>query len=307
MIWLLAGIIPPILWATVNHVDKFLLSKSKHESSVNVLMVYSTCFSVVVLPFLFYFSYGEIFNSASQVVFQLIGGVLLTLSIYFYFLALNKDEASIVVPFALLVPVFVFIFSFFLLGEVLSLKQVVSCALIILGALILSLEFSEEKKRISVRHGVLLFMVLSTMFQAAQETLFKFVTVENSFVVSLFWLHVGIAACGLFLVVVKRGLRYEFIKSVRINGKTMFGVNFMSEVTSSVAYAVRNYATLLAPIAVIATLNGYQPAFVFVLGIILTLLFPKFVTEKIKYTHLIHKSMAIAIMVVGTILVTQTL
>ena len=306
MIWLLAGIIPPILWATVNHVDKFLLSKSKHESSVNVLMVYSTWFSVVLLPILFYFSYGEIFQSVPQVIFQLIGGVLLTLSIYFYLMALNKDEASIVVPLFLLVPIFSLLFSYLVLWEILTLKQIISCALILVGALVLSLEFSEERK-LGIKHGVLIFMIFSTMFQAAQETLFKFVTIENSFVASVFWLHVGIILCGLFLVVMKKGLYSEFLDSIRINGKTMFGVNFVSEGMSAVAYMVRDYATLLAPLAVIATLNGYQPAFVFVLGIFLTLMFPKFVKEKIRYTHLIHKSLAIAVMILGTVLVSQTI
>lgn len=86
----------------------------------------------------------------------------------------------------------------------------------------------------------------------------------------------------------------------------MFGVNFVSEGLSAVAYMVRDYAVLLAPITIIMTLNGYQPVFVFVLGIILTLLAPKLVNEKIKPRHLIHKGSAILIILVGTILIAGT-
>ncbi len=306
MSWLLIGLIPPILWAFANHIDKYLLSKAYHKSSVEVLMVYSTSFSIVVLPVTFYLARQEIFSNFNQIVVQLIGGVLITLSIYCYLIALNKDEASVVMPFALLVPVFSYIFSYFLLGEVLTLKQVISCLLIIGGSLILSLEFDEERK-IKIKHGVLLFMVLTTVLQAAQETLFKFETINNSFVVSIFWMYSGILLTGLFLIIVKPGLFTDFIRSVRLNGKIILGLNIGAETISAVAYMVRDYTTLLAPVAVVATLNGYQPVFVFVLGIIFTIFLPKFVSERIKTVHLLHKGIAIGIMLAGTILISQTL
>ena len=304
MIWLLAGIVPPILWALVNHTDKYLLSKTKHKSSVDVLMVYSTGFSVVVLPILFYFARAELFVDWRQVVVQTIGGILLTLSVYFYLVALNKDETSVVMPFALLVPVFGYAFSYFLLGEVLTARQLIACLLIVVGALILSLEFEEERK-IKIKHGVLLFMAIGTAAQAAQETLFKFVTIENSFVASVFWLHLGILICGLVLIFTRRGLLGQFVESVKVNGRIIFAVNFVSEGTSAVAYMVRDYAILLAPVAVVMTLNGYQPVFVFVLGIIFTIFMPKFVNERIKLKHLAHKGAAILIILAGTMLIAQ--
>ncbi|MHB1330739.1 MAG: DMT family transporter [Minisyncoccota bacterium] len=306
MLWLVAAIIPPVLWSVVNHMDKYLLSKSRHQSSVNVLMVYSTLFSAVIIPIFFFFSYSEIFANPHQIITQIVGGILLTFSIYFYLLALNNDETSVVIPFALLVPVFGFFFGYILLGEVLTAKQIFSSLLIVFGALILSLEFNEEN-RFRIKHKVLWFMVMCTAFQAAQETLFKFVTIDNSYVVSIFWLHVGILIYGIALLLMNRGLFLQFKESLLINGKVMLGVNAISETISAVAYMVRNYATLLAPIAIIMALNGYQPAFVFVLGVLLTIFFPKIVSEKIKAIHLIHKSTAIAIMIVGTVLISQTL
>ncbi len=306
MAWLLAGIIPPVLWALVNHTDKYLLSRARHRSSVEVLMVYSTLFSLIILPTLLYFAYSELFLSWQQVIIQIIGGILLTLSIYFYLKALDKDEASVVMPFALLVPVFGYFFSYFLLGEVLTSKELIACVLIVAGALVLSLEFEEERK-IKIKHGVLLLMILHTGFQAAQETLFKFVTIENSFLVSLFWLHIGIAVCGFILVITQKELFGNFTDSVRVNGRVIFGVNFVSEAMSSVGYMVQNYASLLAPIAIIMSLNGYQPVFVFVFGIIFTIFVPNLVSERIKLKHLIHKGSAILIILIGTILIAKTI
>lgn len=306
MTWLLAGIVPPIIFALVNHADKYLLSKTKYHSSVNVLMVYSTMFSFVVIPFLFYFARAELFLNTLQVCIQIVGGILLALSVYFYLIALNKDEASVVVSFFLLVPVFGFIFSYFVLGEILTQNQVIACLLIIAGATVLSLEFEEERK-FKVKHGVLFFMLLCTSFQAAQETLFKLVTIENSLTVSLFWLHAGIAICGLVLILVKKELFSTFLHSVRLNGAKIFGVNFFSEAATAIAYMIREYAALLVPITIIMALNGYQPVFVFILGTLLTILSPKLVHEKIKPLHLVHKGIAIAVILSGTILVAQTM
>lgn len=306
MSWLIVGIIPPFLWAVVNHIDKYLLSKAHHKSSVNVLMVYSTLFSLVVLPILAIFTWQDLFLSWEQVVTQIIGGILLTLSIYFYLVALSKGETSVVMPLALLVPVFGFIFSFFVLGEMLTIKQFLACLLIVGGALILSLEFEEEMK-MKLKYNILGFMVLVAIFQAAQEILFKYVSIENSFVASFFWIHVGVTLCGLVLVVVWRDLSSQFVYSIKQNGGKMFSVNIVSEGVSVLAYMVRDYATLLAPIAIIMTLGGYQPLFVFALGTFLTIVAPQFVKEKIKPLHLLHKGTAIAIIFAGTLLIAQTL
>lgn len=306
MIWILAGVIPPFLWALVNHTDKYLISKSHHKSSVNVLMVYSTGFSLFLIPFLYWFARKDLIVNIDQILIQIVGGILIAFSIYFYLKALFKDEASIVAPFFLLVPVFGYFFSYFILDEVLSFKQIIACALILFGALILSLEINEESK-FKLNHGVLFFMVLSTFSQALQETLFKFSTVNNSFVASLFWLQIGVAIFGVFLLFLNRNLFSHFLESIRVNRSFIFGVNFVSELVSSVAYMVRDYALLLAPIFVIMTLNGFQPAFVFIIGTILTILFPRFIKEKIRPIHLVHKGVAISIMIAGTILIAQTL
>lgn len=306
MIWFLAGVVPPILWATVNHIDKYLLSKTKHHSTVDVLMVYSTFFSVLVLPFLLYFGAVDLFMSPTQVVVQVVGGLLLTASVYFYLLALNRDEASVVIPFALLTPVFGYVLSIVFLDENLSSLQIISCILILFGALILTLEF-EEERRVRIRHAVLGFMIACTGLQAVQEVMFKFVTIENSFVASIFWLHVGILIYGLFLVGFRKGLFSKFLHSVQLNGRTIFSLSVVSELINAIAYMVRNYALLLAPVAIIMTLNGYQPAFVFILGILMTIFTPHLGVEKIRLIHLVHKGSAIAIMVIGTVLISRTL
>jgi uncharacterized membrane protein len=307
MNWFFIALIAPLLWSIVNHIDKYLLSKSHDSFSVNVLMLYSTGFSIFVIPTILLFSKDQMFYSLAQVTTQIVGGILLTFSIYFYLLALKKEEASKVIPLSMLVPVFGYFLSFFFLHEILSTKQIIACLIIILGSLILSLEITEEKRGFKIKHQVLLLMAFCALFQAIQETLFKHVTLENSFIVSIFWIHVGILIYGIVLVLFNRKLLKEFLISTRKNGRLMFGFSFLSELVNAIAYMVRDYSMLLAPIAIIMTLNGYQPVFVFVLGTFLTIFFPRFAKEKIKPIHLVHKFISIGIIILGTTLITQTL
>jgi len=307
MNWFLIALIAPLLWSIVNHIDKYLLSKSYDSFSVNVLMLYSTGFSIFVIPTILLFFKDQMFYSLTQVTTQIIGGILLTFSIYFYLLALKKEETSKVIPLSMLVPVFGYFLSFFFLNEILSIKQIIACLIIILGSLILSLEITEEKRGFKIKHQVLLLMAFCALFQAIQETLFKHATLENSFIVSIFWVHVGILIYGIVLVLFNRKLLKEFLMSTRKNGRLMFSFSFLSELINAIAYMVRDYSMLLAPIAIIMTLNGYQPVFVFALGTFLTVFFPHFAKEKIKPIHLVHKFISIAIIILGTTLITQTL
>jgi drug/metabolite transporter (DMT)-like permease len=306
-LWIIAGIIPPLLWAIVNHVDKFLLSKAKHPSSVNVLMVYSTSFAFVILPIAYFFGAREIFQSGQQIAIQFIGGLLLTASIYCYLLALFREEASHVLPLGLLVPVFGYGFGYFLLGEALTSHELMACALIVLGALALSLEINEERKGVRIRHKTLFLMIGCSIFQAAQETLFKFTTMDSSFAVSIFWQYIGVSFFGILLVFFKKSVWQDFTQNMRSNGGRMFALNFTAESMAAVGYIIRDFSLLLAPVTIVMTLNGYQPAFVFVIGTILTIFFPRITTERIKPTHLLHKATAIAIMVLGTFLIAGTI
>lgn len=63
-----------------------------------------------------------------------------------------------------------------------------------------------------------------------------------------------------------------------------------------------NFATLLAPLALVWVVNGFQPFFVLLYGVIITLFFPKFGTESLLKKHLVQKVVAILIMFVGVLL-----
>lgn len=308
MFWILiGGVIPALLWSVVNHLDKFLLSYKKGtHSSVEVLMLYTAGFSIVVLPILFLFvPQGELFLGTLPVVISILGGILMAFSFYFYLSALLRDEASVVMPLGLLLPLFAYFFSYLFLGEILTRVQLGACALVLLGALFLTLEF-EGKKVVRLKYATLLYAIGFTSFQGLQETLFKMVALEHSFWVSLFWLHVGILFFGVGLLLVYPALPRAFLSSVRRDGRVFFFINIASESISTFGYLLVNYALIFVPVAIIGTFNSFQPAFVFLIGTMLTLFAPHLAKERISRHALLQKSASIIIMIAGAVLISQT-
>jgi drug/metabolite transporter (DMT)-like permease len=300
MSWFAIAILAPVLWAIVNHTDKFLLSKLPHKATVGALMMFSTLFSSLVVIGLAIFMPELLKLPMSIASISIIGGVLNATSIYLYLLALDKDEASIVVPFFQLVPVFATVFGFLMLGETISILQISGMVLIILGALSLSIEVSREN-HFHFKKGVVFLMLCSSIILAFQDVLFKYKALESSFMMTLFWTHVGLLLFGIILSL-SRNNRQEFKKLIASNSATIFGVNVGSELLTALGNAAINLATLLAPIGVVLTIYGYQPLAAFVIGVTFTLFFPKLIEEKIHIGALTQKIIGIVIIFIGTML-----
>ena len=148
MSWFLIALIGPILWAVVNHIDKYLLSSNDDQgSNVGALMIFSTlqC-GVLVLPILYLINHDIFSVSLQNIIFLIVIGVLSIFAILPYMYALNEEEASIVIPLFQLIPIWGYFFSFVLLGETLNWVQVVGCLLIIFGSIVITIEEDLDEK-----------------------------------------------------------------------------------------------------------------------------------------------------------------
>lgn len=86
--------------------------------------------------------------------------------------------------------------------------------------------------------------------------------------------------------------------------KINLGLNGFGEVLNILAKLSVNYASLLAPLAIVQVINGFQPVFVFLEGIMLSLLIPSSLKEKLDRPTLVKKTISILIMCVGVYFLT---
>jgi hypothetical protein len=95
---------------------------------------------------------------------------------------------------------------------------------------------------------------------------------------------------GLILFVCIPGYRKDCIELFTQQKVAAVGLIGLSKVLFSVSEAVTLYATLLAPVALVLLVNSFQPLFVFILGIALTLLLPRVARESLDRMKMLQGS-----------------
>lgn len=301
MSWFFIALGAPLLWAFTNHIDKLLLEKYFGDNGVGTLMIFSSIVGIVMLP-IFFFVNPDILNIGLQnALILLLGGVIAASVLWLYFEALKDEEASIVVVFYQLIPVFAYLFGYIILGEVLTQLELIAMAVIILGTLVVSVEIDTENN-FRLRRKTIYLMTLAAALSAFESVIFKFVAVQEDLWVSLFWDNAGLGVVGIILFLFVAHYRKDFLKTLQTKSFPILSLNGFNEglyVGGNVLFA---YTFLLAPVALVLLVNAYQPLFVFAIGVILTLFFPKLGAESLTIRNISQKLVAIAIVGIGTYL-----
>ena len=299
MNWFFIALIGPLLWSIGNHIDKFLIEKYFKNRGIGGLLIISLLIGFFAAAIFFIVDPNVLNINLDYLNILFISTILFIIYVWSYLKALEDDEASVVIPFFQLIPVFAFGLGYFFLGETLSLMQIFAMILIILGATILSVDIDEENK-FKLRRKTILFMLISSFCGALESVLFKVVILEESFLVSNFWTFLFSGLIGLILLFTVKQYREDFFYIIKINSKSVISLNFLNEVLATIGNVVTAFATLLAPITLVLLANAYQPLFVFFIGIMLTLFLPQIAMEKIKLKNLFQKISAISVMLIGT-------
>ena len=301
MTWFFIAIIGPFLYALTNHIDKIILEKYFRQGGIGTLLLFSSLLSVTSLP-LVYWADPRVFAVSSLHIFILaIVGMLDVLVLVCYLIALKNDEASVVVVFYQLMPVFGYVLGYFILGERLTHMQLLAMALVIFGTTIVSFEVDSEN-RFRLRRKTILPMVAASFFWATEGVIFKAVALEENFLRSFFWEHVMLTIIGIIIFVFMRPYREHFLSAIRNNSTAILSLNVLNEAFYMLGNFAFAAAFMLAPVALVLLTQSFQPIFVLGIGIFLTIFFPKITAEKIHARHLWPKIIAILITGIGAYL-----
>jgi len=298
MTWFLLALVGPLLYALTNHIDKFLLANFFREGGVGTLILFSSLLSLAAVPFI-YMGDRAVFSVDAKSIAVLTCVSLLNIGVlWFYLLALKDDEASVVIVFYQLVPVFGLTFGYFFLGETLTPAQLVAMGVIIFGTSIISFEIHENKLR--MRWMTVCYMLIAVIFWALESVIFKSVALKENVWRTLFWEHVISGAFGVLIFLVAPTYRNHFLKTFRRNSVPVLSLNALNEGAYMLGNIVVAFAYMLAPVALVLLAESFQPIFVFAIGVFLTIFFPKLSRENMHPKSIAQKLVAIVITGIGT-------
>ena len=299
----LSFILAPIaafLWACTNFVDKYLISRIVKNSDFRGLTIMSSLVAgLIFIPISLVLAGGNVSVDG----FLALGLIFLSAlcfiaSIPFYFMALAKNDTSLVIAMYNLSPVFTYFFGLIFLGEHLTTTQIIGCAIVILATTALSFEF--DSRRFSRQKlNALLLMIVAVIGSAAFFLLFRLTTINNEFYTMTFWYQISLVAIGLLIFLLARKWRKSFIDLIKNNGKKAIGLNIANEAINIMAQFLVHFAMIFAPIALVDTISGTQPIFAFLIGLVLVTIMPKVFKEDTRKHILIQKIVCILISILG--------
>jgi uncharacterized membrane protein len=291
-----------VLWAISVHFDKYLIDRFFQDSNVVVLLLFTAFIGVLMLPFIWYFEPGVIHHDLGSIALMTLSGVLYFSGMLLYLKSLQGEEASVVAPFFQAGPLFGYVLAYLMLGEVLTSRQMIGGALIILGTLFVSLRLGKNAKRFKARLAI---QMLSCGFiMALSGLIFKAFALRVEFWTTIFWMFVGEAIFGVALLLITP-YRREFMALLRKNTAALLSINGANEVINMSGSLGNRYALLFAPLSIVQAIGSTTALFVFAFGVLLSLFFPGLSRENLSARELAQKGVAALLVAVGVALVTH--
>jgi len=298
MYWFFIALAGSLFYAAANHIDKYLIDKYFQNREVGALIIFSSIFSIFALPIIL-FIHPEVFLvTLFQGITLVVTGMLVVIAIMLFYYALREDEATDVIPFFQMTPIFAFALGYLILGETITFLQAIASLLIIAGSVVLSFKLGRSKVRFKGK--VVLFMLLASLFYAFSSVIFKLVALDEGFWLSTFWSLVGKVMLGGFFIIAIPLYRNQFLTLIRENKLHILALNSVDETFTVLADAFVGFATLLAPVAIVLLAGAFQSVFTFLIGVLLAIFLPRISKESLSTTHLFQKILAISIIMIGT-------
>jgi len=300
--WVIFAFSGPVLWAVSVHLDKYLVERFFKESDVAVLLLFTALVGVLLLPFIWYYEPSVTNPTAGSMALIILSGILYMGAMLLYLQALQNEEASVVAPFFQASPLFGYVLAYAVLGETLSLRQMAGGALIVIGALIVSVRFGQGRPAFKARLAAL--MLACGFALAVSALIFKIFAIEVEFWTTTFWLFVGEGLFGCALLLVP-SYRRQFIAVLRANTVALLSINGSNELINLGGGLGNRYALMFAPLSIVQAIGSTTTLFVFAFGVVLSVLFPGLGREDLSGRELAQKGVAAVLVAIGVALVTR--
>ncbi len=301
MHWFFIALGAPFLWAITNLTDQYLVSKySTGNRGSGGLVLFSSLIGIAIMAVIGIFTTGFMEVALWDRLLLMLAGGLMGIWMNLYFFALKIEDVDVVVTWFLTIPVFGYILGYIFLGETLSSQQNIGALITLVGVFLISVDFSKHKKEVRWRPA--LYMFFACLISAFIGIIFKYVAIEDSFWISSFWQYAGLGLFGLLIFLFVPKYRNEFLLMNKEGGKKIFSLNIANELFGIGGNLLTQYATLLAPIALVYLVGSFQPAIVLILAILLRKFFPQLIKEKVLGSIIFFKIIAVGIVIAGSVL-----
>lgn len=293
MSWQLLTILAVFIFAITTILDKFLLTKWIKNPLVPPLLFGPLG---MIASFVIYLFFGFSFLSFQNIVLALLVGFIYMAGEFFYYKAVSREEVSRVIPLVYLSPLFVLIFAAVFLSEILTPDKYLGVVLMVAGAFFIS-----SKKFVQISFNKpFWFAVLSAL-------MFAFVGIMTKYLLDFtdFWTIFAYVRLGAFVASLP-GLYFylkDFKPLIEARNLKITGLLIFNALLLLFGILLLTLATAKGLVTLVGALTSFQPIFTFILATLFTIFLPAIVKEEIEKSLVVQKILAIALIIIGSILI----
>lgn len=282
--------------------DKYLLEKyfnNDDDDGPGALIIFSAYFLIIIISIVYLFKHEEIDFSLLVGLTGLFVGILNGLWILLYLIAMNRADVSKVVPLFQTIPIFGLFYAMIILGEFLTFDQILATVIIITGALVLL--YTRGRGMFNLDLQTLALMIGSSSIVALSQVIFKYVSLSSNYWTATFWLGSGFVIFGIGLFFFVESYRNQFGNLFNERVKAMFGANAINELFDNAGELLFLAAVVIGPVALVQSINAYEPLLIFLSSITMARLHPRYFYEDISRRALLQKFTGIIIISIGSL------
>ena len=297
MNWANIALLSAAIMGVVNIIDSHLLSKR-----IPVLRVFLLPAAIMHLI------YGSILFilfplpediGILPIIIAIVSGLIRTGAVLIMLNTLKKEEVAKVIPVSYTSPIFVAIMAVPLLGESLQLLQWLAIIIVVMGALMVSLQQTPSgNTRLPVK--LLLSLFCASILFAIADIMGKY-TLAYISAWNMFWLTT-FCMCSIFLAI---SVRPRFIKMLvdMKQRNSALGILVFNETLAPMGIALSFWALKQGPVSLVSTITGSRPMFVVIFAFIVSRLWPAFVEWQSGRGILVLRLCATAMIIGGITLI----
>lgn len=298
--WLLISLIGYAAAAVVSILDKFILTNEK--VSPLKFVFYSTVF---IAPLFLLAPWVSAPDDFACWVAAVLTGFCFAGGLWTMYLGIAKSEISHIGPLiGGAIPLFILVFSYLFLGELVSTQQLVAIFLLAFGSLLIASEYTGRKQEL---RGAIGWGVVAAVLFAVSHVASKYLYNEIGFGGGLVW---GRSFTGLFgLIILAVPATWKYIFTPRrfhiIKTKKSFGAIMLialDKILAVVSLLLIQYAIFLGSVTIVNALAGVQYVFLLILVGVMSKFFPKRFREEYNRAEIVQEIVSVLIISFGLIL-----
>lgn len=305
MLWLIICIVTAFLYALSTFLDNYLVDEFFKGRTPQALKIIDGPFCLIVAICLV--TYHGIYDvSPVAILLMISSGVLLALADVPYYLGFRGEESTGTTILFQLSPVFYLIADFLIFGETITPEQIIAFGLILAAPFVIFLTERKYKKHTSkLKFISVVCIIISVIIYAFSDLLFAHGESNFDFISLFFYFLIGQGVASALLSLTQRKWHIRFANVAKRNGYKFPIVFCLNLLICTLTDFLYRYALIIGTAAIVSvTTNSAQLILTFVLGILLTKLWPKFGREKLN-KHIVRAHLVATILATIGIIILQ--